>query len=108
MESSGSAFDNGSHTTKGWGIMVTFWGILVVLGVLAVARYGADSRSDADPTGRDPAWPATPTRAHTPREDVTWLGRLIAHHIRAWELHDRAMRPWEAPAAGSAPLTRRC
>lgn len=85
--------------------MVTFWGVLVVLGVLAVARYGADSRSEADPTARDAAWPAGPTRAHSPREDLTWLGRLIAHHARAWEVHDRAMRPWEAP---SSAVTPRC
>ncbi len=76
--------------------MVTFWGILVVLGVLATARRETGRGTEVDP--------ATPT----PDAEPTWLGRLIAHHERAWEVHDRAMRPWEAPVAGPDPLRPRC
>ena len=92
--------------------MVTFWGVLLVLGVLAVARYGADSRGDADPTGRDPAWSSAPHREHTPRDGVTALARWVAAHRRCWELYDAALRPWEQESSGGdgarrAELTRR-
>jgi hypothetical protein len=86
--------------------MVTFWGVLLVLGFLAVARYGADTRSEADPTGRDPAWPVT-RRPHTVRGDAVLLGELahrIAAHRRLWEAYDRSLRPWETE---SKDLTRR-
>jgi hypothetical protein len=86
--------------------MVTFWGVLLVLGFLAVARYGADTRSEADPTGRDPAWPVT-RRPHTVRGDAVLLGELahrIAAHRRLWEAYDRSLRPWETE---SQDLTRR-
>lgn len=83
--------------------MITILGITVVLGVLLVARYGADSRGTGDPTGRDAAWPRSPQRAHTPGADARVLAALtasvarrIAAHRRAWELFDAAQRPWEA------------
>jgi hypothetical protein len=79
--------------------MVTFWGALVVLGVLLVGRYGADSRSDGDPTGRDPVWTDRPVRAHSPREDIALvaaLGRRWVAHERAWEAFDQSLRPWAA------------
>ena len=82
--------------------MVTFWGVLLVLGFLAVARYGADTRSEADPTGRDPAWPVT-RRPHTVRGDAVLLGELahrIAAHRRLWEAYDRSLRPWEQESRG--------
>lgn len=74
---------------------------LVVLALLValVARYGADSRTGADPTGRDPAWPEAPVRHHTPRADLrilralarVWAGQVRAHavfldHVRPWEV----------------------
>jgi hypothetical protein len=77
--------------------MVTFWGVLLVLGFLAVARYGADTRSGADPTGRDPAWPVT-RRPHTVRGDAVLIAELAhraAAHGRLWEAYDRSLRPWE-------------
>ena len=86
--------------------MVTFWGVLLVLGFLAVARYGADTRSEADPTGRDPAWPVT-RRPHTVRGDAVLLGELahrIAAHRRLWEAYDRSLRPWETEHSGSTPI----
>jgi hypothetical protein len=83
--------------------MITTLAVLVVLtvAVLLVARYGADSRSTGDPTGRDPAWPDRPVREHTPRADVALVRAALARvaaHIRCWELLDRSLRPWEAPA----------
>ncbi|MHC1557481.1 hypothetical protein ACR9E3_00905 [Actinomycetospora sp. C-140] len=78
---------------------------IVLLGALAaglalVVRYGADSRSTGDPTGRDAAWPSTPTREHTPREDVALvravLGRAAAQ-VRCWQLFESSLRPWDAP-----------
>ena len=87
--------------------MVTFWGVLVVLGFLAVARYGADTRSEADPTGRDPAWPVV-QRAHTVRGDAVLLGgiaRRIAAHRRLWDAYDASLRPWDPDR--ERELTRR-
>ncbi|HWN27230.1 MAG TPA: hypothetical protein VNP37_09720 [Actinomycetospora sp.] len=91
--------------------MVTFWGVLLVLGFLAVARYGADTRSEADPTGRDPAWPVV-RRPHTVRGDAVLLGeiaRRIAAHRRLWEAYDASLRPWEPDRDrdGDRELTRR-
>lgn len=105
MESSAPAFENcccwqSGRAAEGMAemtAMVTFWGVLLVLGFLAVARYGADTRSEADPTGRDPAWPVT-RRPHTVRGDAVLLGELahrIAAHRRLWEAYDRSLRPWE-------------
>ena len=84
--------------------MVTFWGVLVVLGVLLIGRYGADSHDDGDPTGRDPIWTGRPTRAHTPREDLSVLVRRVRAHQQAWEIYDRALRPWEEGRSRGAPL----
>jgi hypothetical protein len=73
---------------------------LVVVGLLLVARYGADSRPSGDPTGRDAAWPASPVREHTPGADLAlvraWIARTRAHR-RCWELFERTLTPWEAP-----------
>ena len=72
----------------------------VLVGVL-VARYGADSRGTGDPTGRDPAWPSTPVREHTPARDLALVRAALARwtaHLRCWEAFDRSLRPWEAPA----------
>src|SRR6185295_16783288 len=61
-------------------LTVTLLGVLVVAGLLLVARYGADSRTSGDPTGRDAAWPTGPVREHTPREvrPAPLLGALRA------------------------------
>jgi hypothetical protein len=72
----------------------------LVVGVLLVARYGADSRGTGDPTGRDPAWPAGPTREHTPARDLALVRAAVARwtgQIRCWELFERSLRPWETP-----------
>ena len=74
---------------------VTLLVVLVVAGILLVVRYGADSRVSGDPTGRDPAWPSTPVREHTPREDLALVRRWVAQ-LRCWELFERSLRPWEA------------
>ena len=77
--------------------MVTFFGVLLVVGFLAVARYGVDSRGGEDPTGRDPAWPAV-QRAHTVRGDAILLGALarrVAAHQQLWASYERSLRPWE-------------
>lgn len=82
--------------------MLTVLGALVVLAVLAVARYGADSRFDAASDPRDPARPRGPQYAHTPAADLVLLaglGRRLAAHGRAWQAYDRALRPWEVPSA---------
>ncbi|MFC5138748.1 hypothetical protein ACFPK1_10940 [Actinomycetospora rhizophila] len=82
-------------------LTVTVLGVVVVAGLLLVARYGADSRVSGDPTGRDPIWPSRPVREHTPASDLrlvrAWLARLDAHR-RCWELFERTLHPWEAPA----------
>jgi hypothetical protein len=78
--------------------VLTVLGALVVLAVLAVARYGADSRFDAASDPRDPARPRGPQYAHTPAADLALLaglGRRLAAHGRAWQAYDRALRPWE-------------
>mgnify|MGYP007039524993 CR=1 FL=1 len=79
-------------------IAIILLGVLVVAGVLLMARYGADSRPTGDPTGRDPAWPSRPLREHTPARDLAvvraWLARVAAHR-RCWELFDGTLRPWE-------------
>lgn len=78
--------------------MITVIGALVVVAVLAVARYGADTRFDSGPDLRDPARPRGPQYAHTPAADLALLaafGRRVAAHGRAWEAYDRALRPWE-------------
>jgi hypothetical protein len=74
------------------------------------ARYGADSRTGADPTGRDPAWPGSPSRPHTVRADLergrgilAGLRRLWDGQVRAHSAHDRALRPWEGPRPGATP-----
>jgi hypothetical protein len=108
MESSPETFENGSCSEhrRGDGEMVTFWGVLLVLGFLAVARYGADTRSEADPTGRDPAWPVT-RRPHTVRGDAVLLGELarrVAAHRQLWEAYDRSLRPWETERSGGRPM----
>ncbi|MDD7964701.1 hypothetical protein [Actinomycetospora lemnae] len=85
--------------------MVTFWGVLLVLGFLAVARYGVDSRGEQDPTGRDPAWPVT-RRPHTVRGDAVLLGELarrVAAHRQLWAAYDRSLRPWETERSGARP-----
>jgi hypothetical protein len=108
MESSAATFDNGFRRrdeVEGTITMVTFWGVLVVLGFLAVARYGADTRSGEDPTGRDPAWPVT-RRPHTVRGDAVLfveLAHRAAAHGRLWAAFDRSLRPWES----ERELTRR-
>lgn len=83
-------------------LTVTLLGVLVVAGLLLVARYGADSRSTGDPTGRDAAWPSTPVREHTPLEDLR-LARAWFAQLRCWELFERSLRPWEALEAPVAP-----
>jgi hypothetical protein len=78
--------------------MISIVGALVVLAVLAVARYGADSRFDTGPDPRDPGRPRGPQYAHTPAADLALLaalGRRITAHGRAWQAYDRALRPWE-------------
>jgi hypothetical protein len=80
--------------------MLTTLAVLAALavGVLLVARYGADSRDTGDPTGRDPAWPARPVREHTARADLALVRAVLARvaaQIRCWELLDRSLRPWE-------------
>jgi hypothetical protein len=79
--------------------MITTLAVLAALavGVLLVARYGADSRGTGDPTGRDPAWPSGPAREHTPREDLAVVRAWLAQR-RCWELLDRSLRPWESAA----------
>ncbi|MDD7964699.1 hypothetical protein [Actinomycetospora lemnae] len=78
------------------------FGVLVVAALLATTRYGADSRSGGDPTGRDPAWSSAPTRQHTPRRDLA-LGRALAArwaaYLRLCDIYERELRPWEAPPA---------
>ena len=90
--------------------MVTFFGVLLVVGFLAVARYGVDSRSGEDPTGRDPAWPVT-RRPHTVRGDAVLLGELyrrVAAHQQLWSAYERSLRPWEAEQGEQRrELTRR-
>ncbi|MEJ2887387.1 hypothetical protein [Actinomycetospora aeridis] len=71
--------------------------VAVVAGLLLVARYGADSRATGDPTGRDPVWPSTPVREHTFASDLRLVRAWLAHR-RCWELFERSLRPWEAPA----------
>ncbi|HEY2195291.1 MAG TPA: hypothetical protein VGH76_23735 [Actinomycetospora sp.] len=78
--------------------MLTVLGALVVLAVLAVGRYGADTRFDNGHDPRDPARPRGPQYAHTPAGDLALLAglaRRVAAHPRAWESHDRSLRPWE-------------
>ena len=79
-------------------LTVTLLGVHVVAGLRLVARYGADSRTSGDPTGRDTAWPTGPVREHTPREDLH-LARAWFAQLRCWELFERSLRPWEAPVA---------
>jgi hypothetical protein len=70
----------------------------LVVGLLLVVRYGADSRGTGDPTGRDPAWPSAPTREHTPARDLALVRAAIARaaaQVRCWELFERSLRPWE-------------
>jgi hypothetical protein len=77
--------------------MLTVLGAVVVLAVLAVARYGADTRFDSGPDPRDPARPRGPQYAHTPARDLALLAglaRRVAAHGRAWEAYDRSLRPW--------------
>lgn len=77
--------------------------VILILGVVAglvliAGRYGADSRTGADPTGRDPAWPAHPGRDHSPRADLRLLRALAgawAAQVRAERVLDRHQRPWE-------------
>jgi hypothetical protein len=72
----------------------------LVVGVLVVLRYGADSRGTGDPTGRDPAWPSAPTREHTPARDLALVRAAIARgtaQVRCWEPFERSLRPWEGP-----------
>ena len=78
--------------------MISILGAVVVLAVLAVARYGADSRFDTGPDPRDPGRPRGPQYAHTPAADLALLAgfaRRVAAHGRAWQAYDRALRPWE-------------
>jgi hypothetical protein len=84
-------------------LTVTLLGVLVVAGLLLVARYGADSRTSGDPTCRDAAWPTGPVREHTPRQDLR-LARAWFAQLRCWELFERSLRPWEAPGAPVAPV----
>ncbi|NMO89686.1 hypothetical protein [Actinomycetospora sp. TBRC 11914] len=89
--------------------MLTVLGALVVLAVLAVARYGADTRFDSGPDPRDPARPRGPQYAHTPAADLRLLaafGRRVAAHRHLWDAHDRALRPWERERAGARPRVR--
>jgi hypothetical protein len=83
--------------------MITVIGALVVLAVLAVGRYGADTRFDTGgPDHRDPARPRGPQYAHTPAADLALLaslGRRVTAHGRAWAAYDSALRPWEQEAA---------
>ena len=79
--------------------MTAMWTILILaLGLLVAGRYGADTRTDTDPTGRDPGAPHGPVHHHTVRADLgllTALARRAAAQRRAWELFDLAQRPWE-------------
>jgi hypothetical protein len=89
--------------------MLTVLGVLVVLAVLAVARYGADSRVDDVADRRDPARPRGPQYAHTPAADLRMLAALarrVAAHRRLWERYDRELRPWERERAGDRPRVR--
>lgn len=85
---------------------------LVVLTLLVglVARYGADSRTGPDPTGRDAAWPEGPVRHHGPRADL----RLLRAVARAWAAQVRAhavlaerVEPWEIRSAARPSATCR-
>jgi len=72
--------------------------LAVVAALLAVARYGADSRGTGDPTGRDPAWPSAAVREHTPARDLALVRAALARwaaHVRCWEAFERSLRPWE-------------
>ena len=75
--------------------MITFWGVLVVLGVLVVARYGDGSSSEAsaaDASGREPARPvlaAFARRFAAQRQ----LSARFEDSLRPWE----SRRPWESP-----------
>lgn len=74
----------------------------VALLVLLVGRYGADSRTGPDPTGRDAAWPARPVRHHDPRTDARALRALVRlwrGQVRAHEAFDRSLRPWADESA---------
>jgi hypothetical protein len=79
--------------------MITVLGAVVVLAVLAVTRYGADSRFDTGPDPRDPGRPRGPQYAHTPAGDLARLARLgrrVAAHGRARAAYDRSLRPRES------------
>ena len=92
-----SATLNREPATPKENAVLTVLGALVVLAVLAVARYGADTRFDG-PDPRDPARPRGPQYAHTPSADLALLAALggrVAAHGRAWASYDRALRPWE-------------
>ena len=85
--------------------------VLLALVAGLAARYGADSRTGADPTGRDAAWPSAPTYRHAVRADATvaagllrGLARRARAHVRAWDALDRSLRPWDA--AGARPADR--
>lgn len=70
----------------------------LVVGLLLVVRYGADSRGTGDPTGRDPSWPSAPTREHTPARDLALVRAAVARwtaQVRCWELFEGSLRPWE-------------
>lgn len=92
---------------KGENVVSIVLGLVVVaVLVLVAARYGADSRTGADPTGRDAAWPDRPVRHHTPRGDLRVLralGRAWAAQVHAHRVLDRELRPWEACARPVTP-----
>ena len=92
--------------------MITIIGALVVLAVLAVARYGADTRFDSGPDPRDAARPRGPQYAHTPAADLRLLAELarrIAAHGRAWAgLRPRPAAVGAGPAGARARVTWRC
>ena len=84
--------------------------VVLTLLVVLVARYGADSRTGADPTGRDAAWPAGPVRHHTPRADLRILralARAWAGQVRAHAVFLDRLEPWEVRPAARRSATCR-
>ncbi|MFC5064345.1 hypothetical protein [Actinomycetospora atypica] len=85
--------------------MIAF-GIVVVLVLVAVARYGADTRFEAT-DHRDPALPRGPQHAHTPASDLRRLGgvaRRLTAQRQLWAAYDAQLRPWETQRSGARPV----
>jgi hypothetical protein len=81
-------------------------GIVIVLVLVAVARYGADSRFEAT-DHRDPALPRGPQHGHTPASDLRRLGgvaRRFTAQRQLWTAYDQQLRPWETQRSGARPI----